>query len=83
MPRVALIVTGRLEEAGLPSAFGRLFPDVEFVTEYFESFTSSRLSAEPIQRPAGVPTKAEYIAKAMMLALDATAASQVVSPMAL
>ena len=44
MPRVALIVTGRLEQAGLPSALGRLFPDVEFVTEYFEGFTSNRLS---------------------------------------
>jgi hypothetical protein len=72
MPRVALIVTGRLEEKGLPTALGRLFPNVEFVSEYFEGFTSNRLSAAPApaQRPAGIMTNAEKLAEAMMLALD-------------
>ncbi len=72
MTRVALIVTGRLEQTGLPIALGRLFPDVEFVSEYYEGFTSNRLSAAPppAQRPAGIMTNPEKIATAMMLALD-------------
>src|SRR5262249_2261768 len=72
MPRVALIVTGRLEQAGLPTALGRLFPHVEFVTEYFEGFTSNRLAVgpAPVGRPTGVMTNAEKMAQAMMLALD-------------
>ena len=60
MPRVALIVTGRLEEAGLPSALNRLFPGVEFVAEYFEGFTSNRLTTALAQagaRPASGPTR--------------------------
>ena len=72
MPRVALIVTGRLEEAGLPTALNRLFPGVEFVAEYFEGFTSNRLTTALAQagRPAGIRTNAEKIATAMMLAID-------------
>jgi hypothetical protein len=71
MPRVALIVTGRLEQVGLPSALRRLFPGVEFLPEYFEGFTSCRLTSGPAApRPIGIGTNAEKMATAMMLALD-------------
>ena len=72
MPRVALIVTGRLEKDGLPSALERLFPEVEFVSEPVEGFTSNRVAVAPAQsnRPASILTNAEKMAEARMLALD-------------
>jgi hypothetical protein len=72
MPRVALIVTGRLERDGLPSALKRLFPEVEFASEPVEGFTSSRVTVAPAHtnRPASILTNAEKMAQAMMLALD-------------
>ena len=70
-PRVVLIVTGRLEEKALPAALRRLFPSVDFLAEYWESFTSNPLVPGPVLgRPLGATTLAEKIAKAMVLALD-------------
>jgi len=78
MPRVALIVTGRLERDGLPSALERLFPEVEFASEPVGGFTSSRVTVAPAQssRPASILTNAEKMAEAMMLALDPGRASK-------
>jgi len=70
--RVALLTTGGLEQKALPLMLPRLFPDVEFQAEYVDGFTSNRLSTPvPLaNRPSGLSTNAEKLAKRMILALD-------------
>lgn len=42
MAHVSLIVTGTLEEAGLASSLGRVFPEATFTVKKLDSFTSVR-----------------------------------------
>ncbi|HEY4188553.1 MAG TPA: hypothetical protein VGP07_26015 [Polyangia bacterium] len=68
MARVALIVTGSVEKAGLAASLQRAFPGTEFETQQVDSFTSSRVGS----RPSGtsLPGVVDKLARALVAAVE-------------
>jgi hypothetical protein len=73
MKRVALLVTGKTEEA-LHQSLGRVFPGVEFVVlPLRDSFTSRPLPATPLLHADGTaprPTNVERLAQALIAEVE-------------
>ncbi len=68
MVAVALIVTGDMEQYGLPQSLGRVFPDTEFTVQRVDGFTSTKVMWPP-PTVAGVQSSIEKFATAFLAAL--------------